>query len=85
MALSGSPRSLKASTSWDFARDGQGVFRITLAFDDDLVAVGALKEAHLLVEYLLASPAAQQESGRPCVDAAVSRLKVVRRQGHLGG
>lgn len=52
MALAGSPRSLKAETSWDFKRDGQGVFRLALEYDDDLVALGALKHAGDIVEWL---------------------------------
>jgi hypothetical protein len=77
MALSGSPRSLKASTSWDFAADGQGVFRVSLEYDDDLVAVGALKEAQPVVEWLLSSV----DSGAvlsPDIDAAVARLRAAR-------
>ncbi len=42
-ALSGSPRSLRAETSWDFARDGRGVFRLRFDYDDDLVVLGALR------------------------------------------
>lgn len=52
MALAGSPRDLKAETSWDFATDGRGVFRLSIAYDDDLVAVGALKYAADAVEWL---------------------------------
>ncbi len=52
MALAGSPRSLPARTSWDFARDGQGVFRVRVAYDDDLVALGAIKEANGIVDWL---------------------------------
>lgn len=71
MALAGSPRSLKGRTEWDFARDGWGVFRVTLEFDDDLVAMGALREAVRIVEWLLAGGA---ESDRPDVEAIVERL-----------
>lgn len=53
MALSGSPRSLRAETRWDFAADGRGRFRISIAYDDDLVALGALKEAVRVVEWLI--------------------------------
>lgn len=52
MALSGSPRSLKAETAWDFRRDGAGAFRISVAYDDDLVALGAVKHAADIVEWL---------------------------------
>lgn len=74
MALAGSSRSLRGETLWDFRRDGEGVFRVRLRFDDDLVAVGALKEAQGIVEWLLdpeANPA-------PDVEAAVARLIAVR-------
>lgn len=72
MALAGSPRRLRGETSWDFARDGRGVFRVTLAFDDDLVALGALKAAAEVVEAL--------RDGRepPDVEATVARLREVR-------
>jgi hypothetical protein len=72
MALAGSPRWLKGQTSWDFARDGQGVFRVTLAFDDDLVALGALKEGGVVVDWLFG------QAPRPDVDAVVSRLRELR-------
>jgi hypothetical protein len=73
MALSGSPRWLKGETSWDFGRDGRGVFRVVLAYDDDLVALGALKEAVAVVDWLFG------EAPTPDVDAAVIRLQDVRR------
>src|SRR5574340_694360 len=34
MAECGSPRSLKGETTWDFKRDGRGVFRVSLEYDD---------------------------------------------------
>ena len=43
MAMAGSPSTLHGATSWDFAADGRGVFRLRLACDDDLVAIGALR------------------------------------------
>ncbi len=76
MALAGSPRSLKGETRWDFATDGRWVYRVSLAYDDDLVALGALKEAGPMVEWLLAPTA-----DRPDVDAAVGRLRSVRAAG----
>lgn len=78
MALSGSPRSLRGRTSWDFARDGRGVFRVTLEFDDDLVAMGALDEAVRIVEWLLSSG---ERGADPDVDAAVARLARLRTTG----
>ncbi len=52
-ALAGSPRSLRAETSWDFARDGRGVFLLRFDYDDDLVVLGALDAAVGVVEWLL--------------------------------
>lgn len=75
MALAGSPRDTRARTEWDFARDGRGVFRLTLGFDDDLVALGALRAGCAIVEWLLAPDSAE----KPDVDAAVSDLRDVRR------
>lgn len=73
MALSGSPRSLRAETRWDFARDGRGVYRVALAYDDDLVAVGALSAAAHVVEWLMIA-----EGEAPDVEALVERLVQVR-------
>lgn len=56
MALAGSPRSLAGETVWDFAADGRGVFRVSLAYDDDLVALAALGEAAALINRLVAAP-----------------------------
>jgi len=53
MAVAGSPRSLKGETAWDFRRDGRGVFRVSLEYDDDLVCLGAVKCASALVGYML--------------------------------
>lgn len=73
MALAGSPRSLRAETAWDFARDGAHVYRVRLAFDDDLVAIGALREALPIVDWLTL-----QLAEKPDVDAAVALLREVR-------
>jgi hypothetical protein len=72
MALAGSPRRLRGETSWDFARDGRGVFRVTLQFDDDLVAIGALDAARRVVAGLIA------DGDRPDIDAEVARLRGLR-------
>ncbi len=53
MAEAGSPRSLKGETAWDFKRDGRGVFRVSLEYDDDLVCLGAIKSAGNIVRYVL--------------------------------
>ncbi len=73
MALSGSPRSLKGETVWDFARDGRGVFHVVLEFDDDLVALAALQEASRVVDWLF------DFAPRPDIEAVTARLRSVRR------
>jgi hypothetical protein len=69
MALSGSRRTLRGETAWDFGRDGCGVFRVTLQYDDDLVALGALKTAAEVVSALVAG------EEPPDVGAAAERLR----------
>ena len=44
MVLAGSPRTLAGCTTWDFKRDGKGVFHVRIEYDDDLVALGAVRE-----------------------------------------
>lgn len=73
MALSGSPRTLRGETAWDFSADGPGVFRVRLGYDDDLVALGALRAGVACVDWLMALTAE-----KPDVDAAVARLREVR-------
>lgn len=53
MALSGSPRSLRGETEWDFAADGRGVYRVRIEYDDDLVALGALERGVHVANALL--------------------------------
>jgi cyanophycin synthetase len=72
MALAGSPRTLRGETSWDFVRDGRGVFHVSLQYDDDLVVLGALKAARRVVTGLIA------DSDRPDIDAEVARLRALR-------
>lgn len=74
MALAGSPRSLEGETRWDFAVDGPSVYHVRIGYDDDLVALGALREAAGIVETLL-----RAEPAGPAVDAAVTRLEAARR------
>ncbi len=72
MAEAGSPRSLKGETAWDFRRDGRGVFRVSLEYDDDLVCLGAIKSAGRLIRYIL-------EGGeQPDVRAETLRLTEIR-------
>jgi len=73
MALSGSPRTLRGETAWDFARDGAGVFRVRLDYDDDLVCLGALRHGVIVVEWLL-----EPSGERPDVERVVAELAVIR-------
>lgn len=75
MALSGSPRTLRGETAWDFSADGVGVYRVRLAYDDDLVCLGALRNGVDVVEWLL-----DPSSDRPDVDRVVAELAVVRKR-----
>jgi len=74
MALAGSPRSLRGETAWDFSADGRGVYRVRLGFDDDLVALGALREAVGVCEWLLEPALAE----KPEVSGIVERLRGLR-------
>ncbi|MCE5203937.1 MAG: hypothetical protein ABFC80_03635 [Coriobacteriales bacterium] len=72
MAQAGSPRSLKGETSWDFRRDGKGVFRVSVEYDDDLVCLGSIKLANQVMGYLL-------DGGEvPDVEAETGRLRELR-------
>ena len=73
MALSGSPRTLRGETAWDFSADGPGMFRIRLAYDDDLACLGALRNGVDVVEWLLG-----RCPDEPDVDRIVSELAAVR-------
>jgi hypothetical protein len=72
MVLSGSPRTLRGDTRWDFKQDGPGTFHVLLDYDDDLAALGALKEGACIVEALL------QDAPAPDIEAAVARLREAR-------
>lgn len=76
MVLSGSPRTLRGDTRWDFNTDGPGVFRLTLEYDDDLVALEALKRGTTIVEMLLADDDVPEIE--VAVGDAVVRLKELR-------
>jgi hypothetical protein len=73
MALSGSPRSLRAETVWDFAADGPNVYRVRLAYDLDLVALAALREGLGIVDWLMGLVAET-----PDIDAVVAGLRALR-------
>ncbi|HZL05317.1 MAG TPA: hypothetical protein VFE45_07845 [Coriobacteriia bacterium] len=68
MAKAGSPRSLKGETQWDFRRDGRGIFRVSVEYDDDLVCLGAIKAADRVMDYLL--------EGGVCPDLGAEALKL---------
>jgi len=74
-ALADSPRSLRAATSWDFSADGRGVFRLRFDYDDDLLVLGALREAVAVVDWLLAT-----EGEPPDIGAIVANLRELRRR-----
>jgi len=76
MALSGSPRSLRAETIWDFSADGPNVYRVRLAYDNDLVALAALREGLSVVDWLMGLPAE-----KPDVAAIVATLREARAVG----
>jgi hypothetical protein len=73
MALAGSPRTLRAATDWDFARDGLHVYRVGLSYDDDLVALGALREGVRIVDWLVGAGAE-----KPDVEEIVASLVAAR-------
>ena len=73
MALSGSPRTLRGETAWDFTADGPGMFRVRLAYDDDLACLGALRNGVDVVEWLLGAAFEQ-----PDVERIVTELAAVR-------
>jgi hypothetical protein len=75
MALSGSPRTLRAETAWDFARDGAHVYRVRMAYDHDLVALGALRAGLHIVDWLVGLAAE-----RPDVDTIIAGLSRVRAE-----
>jgi hypothetical protein len=73
MSLAGSPRTLRAETSWDFERDGRGVYRVRLGYDDDLVALASLCSALGVVDWLCGLTAE-----KPDVEALVASAVAAR-------
>ncbi|PKQ19635.1 MAG: hypothetical protein CVT66_08950 [Actinobacteria bacterium HGW-Actinobacteria-6] len=69
MARAGSPRTLKGETSWDFKRDGHGIFRVAFEYDDDLVCLGAIKAASKVMAYLT--------DGGPAPDTALETARLL--------
>ena len=74
MAMAGSPDTLRGATTWDFEADGPGTFRVSVAWDDDLVALGSLRFACVLVGAL-----ARAEEPPDAV-AEARRLRGLRRK-----
>lgn len=72
MAKAGSPRTLKGETQWDFRRDGRGIFRVSVEYDDDLVCLGAIKAADRVMDYLLDGGVC------PDLDAEARKLNTLR-------
>lgn len=72
MAKAGSPRSLRGETQWDFRRDGRGIFRVSVEYDDDLVCLGAIKVADRVMDYLIDGGAC------PDLEAEAVRLNTLR-------
>ena len=72
MARAGSPRGLRGETSWDFRRDGRGIYHVSLQYDDDLVCLGAIKTACAMIGHVMDGAPA------PDVDADILRLKGIR-------
>ncbi len=75
MVVAGSPRSLEGRTSWDFAADGVGVFRVELEYDDDLVALAALAEAATAIDDLVAGTVDGID-----IDSVSERVRAHRRR-----
>ncbi len=74
MVLAGSPRTLSGRTTWDFARDGRGVFRLAIEYDDEAVGVGAARCALDVLTALL------RGEEPPNVSVVVSRLADEREE-----
>jgi len=72
MAMAGCPTSLRGETSWDFATDGRGVFRVRIEFEDEAVAREAVGEALAIVGALTQAEAA------PDAEAVARRLRTLR-------
>ena len=74
MALAEAPDTLRGATSWDFARDGVGVFRVRLEHDDAATLEGAVALAADVVAW-----AAGRRDEAPDVTTAVRALRRTRR------
>jgi len=73
MVLAGSPDTLRGDTAWDRSADGPGVFRVRVAYDDDLVCLGAIRLAERIVTWSLSG-----SDSAPDVVSGSRRLKELR-------
>jgi hypothetical protein len=69
MAMAGSSPLLRGETTWDFAADGRGVFRVRIECEDEALARDALDSACALVRSLARGEAA------PDMEAEARRLR----------
>lgn len=69
MALAGSSRTLEGETAWDAATDGEGVYNVSLHYDDERVCRQAIRLAEKYVRHLV--------DGRPApdLDRGLERLR----------
>ncbi|HET6498999.1 MAG TPA: hypothetical protein VFH17_08120 [Coriobacteriia bacterium] len=65
LALAGFPRTISGETTWDFARDGRGVFHVTIRSHDAAAARSALGEATRIVDALAARALARRPFDPP--------------------
>ena len=72
MAMAGASPLLRGETSWDFAVDGRGVFRVRIACEDETLARAALESACALVGALVRAESA------PDMEAQARRLRGMR-------
>jgi hypothetical protein len=75
MAMAGAPDTLRGRTSWDFARDGAGVFNIRLEHDDISTLEGAVALASEVVEWAMG-----RRDEAPEVEAIARRMRRARRR-----
>lgn len=74
MAMAGSPDTLRGATSWDKSIDGEGAFRVSVAWDDEAVARSAFEAALALVSALVRGDQA------PDMFAEAVRIKRLRKR-----
>jgi len=75
MVLSGSPRDISGETRWTRKVQDPDIFDVSLAFDDDLVCLGALRAAVEIVER------ATKGCDMLDVETVVENLRGLRRTG----